>query len=355
MDCYSLEINVNMEPFVYWNSKLTHNGVLAYKIYEGITRKVRGSSLNNLLNVGYYFHESLYSFVEQYKASNSDRERFDLTSQAAESLNSEIYKSFLTQTHQVRSLNLSQSRKVRNLCEKLTYYSQTRIFESKKSGQHKMKVAFLTLTAPEGVTNQQFNSAFSIFLDYLQRTANCVYVWKKELGDKNGHLHVHLLLNNFVPYYIVSWKWKRALIANGVVWPVNDRGLPSTSHYRIELPHSKKAVNHYISKYMSKVYDLSGDCGYLTGHSSILNSLKEVQIMTDDLPEEEMSYLFNKCKVIRHDYVTIICEDLLHIKKQCPKLGAIFEEQYIKFSSIITQPQKFHFVEQSFNSERPKK
>ncbi len=333
------------EPFVYWNSKLTHNGLLAYKVFEGFQRKMRVSSLNNLLNNGFYYHESLNYYLKEYKSSESVNERFTVTDSASQNLDPETYKVFLTQTRQIRHLNAGQSRKLRNLADKLSYYSQTRVFKSKKSGTHNMRVAFLTLTAPEGVTNQQFCSAFSIFLDYLQRTANCLYVWKKETGEQNGKLHVHLLINNFVPYYIVSWKWKRALIAQGVAWPTNALGLPSTSHYRIELPHSKKAVNHYISKYMSKAYDLSGDCGYITGHSSLLNTLKEVQIMTDDLPEEEVQYLFKHSKVISHEYVTVICKDLLTIKEQCPTIGAIFEKQYLEWSNLITLPQRFNFVE----------
>jgi hypothetical protein len=137
------------------------------------------------------------------------------------------------QNKNVRNLNESQSRRVKRYCSKLCYYSGVRKFKNKKDKEFSMKVAFLTLTAPSGVTHKQFLKAFDHFIDYIRRTANCTYVWKKELGEKSGNLHVHLLINNFIPFYIVSWKWKRLLTAEGVVWPKNDKGKDTEAHTRI--------------------------------------------------------------------------------------------------------------------------
>ena len=207
-----------------------------------------------------------------------------------------------------------------------------------------MKVAFITLTSPENTTNEQMLSAFNHFLDYLQRTANCIYVWKKELGEQNSKLHFHIVVNNFVPYYIINWKWKRLLIAEGVQWPLNDKGKDTTSHYRVELPRKAKQVSHYIAKYMSKAYDLPGQLGYVYGNSRILTELKECDLSEWEIDMNEYKALKKGYKVIQHDYTQHICCNLLQVKKIAPKLYEQFQEQYVQFSEKITLPQKFRYV-----------
>jgi hypothetical protein len=35
--------------------------------------------------------------------------------------------------------------------------------------------------------------------------------------------------------------------------------------------------------------------------------------------------------------------DLLRVKKIAPKIGALFESQYLQFVEILTLPQKFNY------------
>jgi hypothetical protein len=175
----------------------------------------------------------------------------------------------------------------------------------------------------------------------LRRTANCVFVWKKELGETGEKLHFHLMINNFIPFYIVSWKWKRLLINEGVSWPLNDKGIATDSHYRIELPRSRKKIGHYISKYMSKAYALPSDYGYVAGHSKLLDTCEEIRLIESDLPLDELNALCSCRKVIRSEFMSHVCVDLLHVKAIAPKIGALFEDQYIRFSETLTLPQKF--------------
>jgi len=183
------------EPLVYWTSKLSHNGITSYKQFEHCGRRMHKHSLLNL-----------------------------------------VQTVIPTDT---RNLNETQSRKTRSLCQKLAYYSGTRSFSSKKQ----------VLTTSNRISNTHCPfqcqprtslAAFDHFLDYLRRTANAVFVWKKELGETGRALHFHIMLNNFIPYYIVNWKWKRLLINEGIIWPLNADGKPTESHYRIELPRSKQ-------------------------------------------------------------------------------------------------------------------
>jgi hypothetical protein len=289
-----------MSPVVYHQAKLTHTGVVIYKTFDGIIRKVKDTSLKNLIQVA------------------APREE--------------------------RTLNVAQSRKVKSACNKLSYYTQTRVFTSKASGTYRMKVAFLTLTAPDGALDSQVLSAFEHFLDYLRRTANCHYVWKKELGEHSQRLHFHIIVNNFIPHYIVSWKWKRLLIAEGVTWPSHKDGREYKAHTRIEMPRSKKAVGNYIAKYMSKAYPIKKEMGYVWGQSEILKKLGEVSFIEGDTPWDELHEIAHHSKCIGDDFVSILCCDLLTCKPYAPLIGALFEDQYIRISDVITLPQKFHFV-----------
>lgn len=332
------------EPLVYFNSKLSHNGITSYKVFENVCRFRHPHSLGNLLNQPTVNCNEVSYFVELFRTALNKDSRSKVIDLAIDNLSYEDYQSFLSRTFLTRTLNSAQSRKVRSLCQKLTYYSATRKFSSKKSGTYSFKVAFLTLTAPAGTGANQMLNAFDHFLDYLRRTANCVYVYKKELGEENGNLHFHVLINNFIPYYIVNWKWKRLLIAEGVEWPVNEKGIGTSSHYRIELPRSRKKIAHYISKYMSKAYALPQDYGYISGHSVLLDQCAELKIIESDLPEGEIQHLMSSHKVIRKDYISHICCDLLHVKKIAPQLAEAFEQQYLQFTEKITLPQKFFEV-----------
>lgn len=310
------------EPFVYWNSKFSHSGITGYKVFEGYHRKMSKNSLGNLLN-----------------------RQSELESLNIEMLGTQVLANKLVSDKpKFRTLSHQQSKKCRHYCQKLCYYSGNRQFTSKRSGKYHFKVAFLTLTTPSNCTPQQSLTAFNIFLDYLRRTANCTYVWKKELGEKNEGLHYHILVNNFIPYYIVSWKWKKLLIGQGVEWPKNEKGEDTSSHYRIELPRKLQKVNYYVSKYLAKECQLPSEFGYVWGKSEVLDQCKEFQAMSCDIPYEEVKTLKIHFKTVRTDYITHICVDLLKVQDLAPELFLIFEQQYLEFQQKITLPQKFHYV-----------
>jgi hypothetical protein len=95
---------------------------------------------------------------------------------------------------------------------------------------------------------------------------------------------------------------------------------------------------------MSKGQGLPIEYGYISGHSKILDSLKEISIIVDDLDNEELNKLASHSKVIHSEYVNLICTDLLHAQKIAPKIYDLFYSQYLRFSEIITLPQKFTYV-----------
>lgn len=313
------EIQKNRGPIVYQSYKLTHQGIINYKTYENCTRKIKHSSLANLLNTSYRNFNTL-----------EDGQPFD---------NSLGVYPISFRDH--RKMDETQKRQCRKMCNKLSYYTKKREFKSKKSGKYYFKIAFLTLTSPESATDTQILKAFEHFLDYLRRTANCVYVWKKELGSKGKKLHFHVMINNFIPYYLVDWKWKRLLINEGVVWPKNENNQDTKSHYRIELPRNAKQTSSYISKYLSKDEFLPLELGYIWGCSDILKKLKEIVLIEGEVNNNELWNIIKKSKNVATDYVNITCCDLMKVKSIAPELYAIFEKQFYEFQYKISLDQRF--------------
>jgi len=316
------ELSENRIKAVLQNYKLTDSGVISYKSYEGYSRNVKKSSLINLLN---YNPE-----IENYW---KDGKPFD----PALGYGVKDLKDY-------RTLSPKQVRDCRKLCNKLSYYTANRKFKSKKTGTYNFRIGFISLTTPLNTTDQQSLKAFEGFLDYLRRTANCIYVWKKELGEEGNRLHYHIMVNNFIPYYIVSWKWKRLLLEQGVKWPKNKKGEDTTSHYRIELPRNKKQTSSYISKYIVKGCELPKGHGYIIGCSEILKELKETVLIESEIENTELWNLIKSNKTIYTDYVGIICCDLLKVKKIAPMLYNIFLKQYYSFRDTLTLPQRFQTV-----------
>lgn len=332
------------DKLIYHASKLTHNGLVGYRVFENYYRSFNSKSIGNLLSSTLHGSETLDWLVQQFKACVTDDERKRINDQAQSMCDQESFDKYLTFTRQERRLNKSQSRKIKTMADKLAYYSATRRFSSKRSGKYDFRVAFITLTAPENAVPEQILKAFDIFLDYLARTANCRYVWKKELGEKSSHLHFHIIVNNFIPYYIISWKWKRALMSTGVSFSQASAEKDSNSHYRVEMPKSKRAIAHYIAKYISKAYCMPAEYGYIAGWSRVLNTLRETTIFEGDAADSEVSTVLEKARIKVTDWVTLAFCDMLTIKSICPQIGALFDEQYQRFSEILTLPQRFFAI-----------
>jgi hypothetical protein len=338
------ETELNRIALSYYQYKLKHNGITSFKTFENCNRKMKFNSLCNLRNYNMF----------DYSEFNDGFNGFDSSDKKA--MNSMLsYLQFEKEKENKRNLCEKQVRAIKNACNKLSYYSKERIFMSKKTGKYKFKTAFLTLTAPETASNIQILAAFEHFLDYLRRTALCNYVWKKELGKKSKMLHFHIMINNFIPFYIVSWKWKRLLMNEGVIWPVNDLGKQTESHYRIELPRNSKIASSYIAKYMSKGDEMEIESidpitnkiyktGYLWGQSKQLKDLKEIAITEDMFETEEMFTLINKYKLVVKDFVSHLCVDIMKVKLIAPSIFGYFEKQFYSFQELLSLPQKFQYV-----------
>lgn len=306
---------------VYWSHIIKHNGICSYKTFEGFTRKMSTNSLSNLNKRNYYSY-------------------FDEEKEQTILIDDVIKDSRVTQY----CITPAISKKIKEACNKLHYYTANRKFTSKKSGTYNFKTAFITLTAPENYTPNEINNAFNGFLDYLGRTANCVYVYKKEVGFKSGLLHFHIMVNNFIPYYIISHKWRKLLIAQNPNFPTDNNGKYTNSHSRIELPRNPKQANSYISKYMSKGTEIWFKVGKLWGCSKLLKELKEIKFIEDELPLNLLERLSRFNKLLLTEYSSFICLNPLKLGKEFAEIKEEFLIQYTEFSQKISLPQRFQYV-----------
>jgi hypothetical protein len=296
---------------VYGVCKMSHSGVSSWKVFEGFNRKVSENSFENLLP----------NKREKEKGATIENH-----------------------SEKTRKLSEKQQRDIKRSASKLTYYSKVRTFTSKKSGSFKIKVSFLTLTAPDNVSPEIILQAFDTFLDYLRRTVKAEYVWKKEIGTHGNHLHIHLIINQPIPYYLVSWKWKRALIGAGAVWNTNEKGKETNSHTRIEIPKSKKLIAHYIAKYMSKGHELPYDYGYIWGRSEGFEHCEEEIFIEDSINNTELLLLQNTFRTIKDQFITHVCCDLRVLKDCVPRIYEIFMIQFKDFEDKLSHEQKYHTI-----------
>jgi hypothetical protein len=93
---------------------------------------------------------------------------------------------------------------------------------------------------------------------------------------------------------------------------------------------------------MSKGGELPQDLGFVSGHSKILDECKELVFIEDDIPKNELEKIMSSHKVIRSEYVSIVCCDIMKLEKLAPLIFSVFEQQYMDFSERITLSQKFH-------------
>jgi Sec-independent protein translocase protein TatA len=305
------EVKQASSMVIYGAGKITHSGVSTWKVFEGFQRRTHENSLKELL-----------------PNKRSQQTTSELTAEPTKT----------------RHLNEKQQREIKKTAAKLSYYSKVREFSSKKSGKFKIKISFLTLTAPDQVTPDIILKAFDTFLDYLRRTVKAEYVWKKEIGTNGKHLHIHIALNQPIPYYIVSWKWKRALIAAGAHWSGNEKGKDTNSHTRIEIPRSKKLIAHYIAKYLSKGHELPYDYGYIWGKSEGFELCKEERFIIDYFKDSELLLIQNTFRTIRDQFITHTCVDMRLLKTMVPELWKIFERQFLDFQEKLCHPQKYFTI-----------
>lgn len=121
----------------------------------------------------------------------------------------------------------------------------------------KPSLSFITLTLPRDISKEQekesYEKLLKPFIRWLVRSESTKhYVWRAE-KTKNGRLHYHLVINQFIKKEYIQRRWNKILFDNQLLNQyLKDHGnihAPSTHIVSVK---SNNHVAAYIAKYVGK-------------------------------------------------------------------------------------------------------
>jgi hypothetical protein len=135
----------------------------------------------------------------------------------------------------------------------------------------------LTITSRAGIVNSRdgYDKLLSPYLDWLTRTHRVgVYLWCRE-KQKNGQLHYHLVVDQFIHKQALKDKWNNLLRGNGYLKAYKEHyGNDNPNSTNVRSAYKTSQVGHYMAKYMTKQRRVNEDGGArLWGCSENLSSL----------------------------------------------------------------------------------
>lgn len=138
----------------------------------------------------------------------------------------------------------------------------TNFIESIKVGgqyvncKEKRKLTFVTLTLPSAQmhTDKELNRlALNRFLQNCKRRFGVInYIWRAE-RQKNGNIHYHILIDNYIHYLRVRKEWNLIMADLGYIQKFQEvHGHSNPNSTDIHALKNIKNVTAYITKYVSK-------------------------------------------------------------------------------------------------------
>jgi hypothetical protein len=274
--------------------------------------------------------------------------------------------------------------KIRSLLSRWNYsieeYNQS---ESRLSSRFQRKFGFLTLTLP----SQQIESHKDVkrnhlnkFLIWLTRSyPTCSYFWKGEL-QKNGNIHFHILLDQFIPWREIRSQWNKILEVAGYVSAFREscisKGWQIWEKYRLDHPkidpekcfkawkdhmesdfmdpnsidiHKLDDVDNvinYVLKYLSKQVNSDSsenaqdnpqlqDFGRIWGCSDILREIPpmEAKITTEEMKQIEEYISKDVIKELETEY----CRVIILPHKQIIRFQTFFVNHFLTHNFNILQ------------------
>lgn len=255
-----------------------------------------------------------------------------------------IYRTYLTNRksnkgREKSNLNLKDNKRKTEISKKsrnklktslkyLLYFSrEKKVYNRKSTKNFIFKVNFITLTLSSKqnhTDNVIKNKLLNQFLIEAKKRWNVTnYIWRSEL-QKNGNIHFHILTDKFIPWLELRNTWNRIQEKLRYITEFEHihkhRNPNSTDIHSLK---KIKNINAYITKYMSKSGEDSGNKGRNWGCSTKLSNMKGTTIEIDESYLKELEYLrqHKTTKIYNNDFVTSIYFDCRHISlKQTPNL-----------------------------------
>jgi hypothetical protein len=127
-----------------------------------------------------------------------------------------------------------------------------KVFDAKRNRHFTFKVAFMTLTLPGEQLHTDKEIHYNVFRPFMRRLKrmlpSLLYVWRAETQE-NGHLHYHLIVNEFIHYRDIRKWWNYYCLRAGYTKHADPN---STDIHSLRKVRDEAA---YISKYLTKVED----------------------------------------------------------------------------------------------------
>lgn len=203
-------------------------------------------------------------------------------------------------------------RKMSRALEYLLFFANDKVLPTKAHGkQYHFKIAFITLTLPSLQRHADREIKSKCLDSFLTEIRKCYhvknYVWRAE-KQKNGNIHFHIVLDQFIPHWAIRQRWNRIIDRLGYVQKFAEKHQhvnPNSTDV-----HSLKHVNNaqsYLMKYASKTEKNGEIEGRVWGCSESLSNLKGGQVVIDSSINEEISKIaaHKKCRSYHGDYFTV--------------------------------------------------
>lgn len=159
-----------------------------------------------------------------------------------------------------------------------------------KGNERKLVFLTLTLSAVQVHPDQEIKSKIlKPFMRWLRENQSCTnYIWKAEV-QKNGNIHFHVIIDQFVSKDEIRVKWNESQDNLGYHQryqvKFGDKQAPST---QVEIVENQEQIERYIGKYISKSQGCRSIEGRVWDASKNVKSLRYFEIERDTTTEKNM-------------------------------------------------------------------
>lgn len=159
-----------------------------------------------------------------------------------------------------------------------------------KSNERKLVFLTLTLSAVQVHSDQEIKSKIlKPFMRWLRENRVCTnYIWKAEV-QKNGNIHFHVIIDQFVNKDEIRAKWNESQDNLGYheryQRKFGEKQAPST---QIEIVENQEQIERYIGKYISKSQGCRTIEGRVWEASKNIKSLRYFEIERDTTTEKNL-------------------------------------------------------------------
>jgi len=250
--------------------------------------------------------------------------------------------SFLNSTRKSNGqLSVNAKRKMSRAIEYLVTLAKPKKVHEKLTGKTiNFKLAFITLTLPSPQIHKDseiINKCLNQFLIECRKyhlVKN--YVWRAE-KQKNGNIHFHILIDQFIPWYMMRNSWNRIVNKLGYVDRFQEKhGHTTPNSTDIHSTKKIKNIRLYLLKYMTKSEQNTEQSGRIWSCNQELSNIKGCQLYIDREVHEELQ------KIITHSKPHIF-------ESQYFSVYSISINQVFKYSREILFKYFSDYLIQTFN------